>query len=506
VPRKLGDLQQSATPEGLKLVALNEEEPPLVLPSPPAAELLALPEVREATEKPAESTAASDKKAEGDKKEETKKEETPHCPEPELPLPLPNLPPGVGMGGFPARPDHIADPSKLEKVVRENLTVRLRGSGILRPYGFLRGDLDFATSRFNDLQNPFFVLPDDPNFRLGPLLVPIKPDDFNYSLYPRLTRAGVEYFGPAIDLPCCCCTQILPSGRLEIDFLTINPGGPESRELLRLRLAYAQLQLGDWTLVVGQDWDIVAPLIPTINDNTLQWYNGNLGDRRPQMKLLYDHDFGYGYRLQIQNGIALADAINSADIDADLERDNEATGIPGYQGRIGVVLPTVYCNQVVMAGVWGIWAREETAVPVAGKSQFTTLGFGADLRFPINDYLAVQSEIWWGSNIDDYRGGIAQGINRLTGQEIESRGGWAELVFRPVPWYQGSVGFSIDDPLDSDIPVGGRTRNYAWYIGTRFPLRGGLTFGMDYQNWTTTYNGFHAGHASLFKFFAQLNY
>ena len=143
----------------------------------------------------------------------------------------------------------------------------------MRPYGFLRGDLDFATSKFNDLQFPLYVLPHDVRFNPD---ATTPNDSFNYSLYPRLSRAGLEYFGPKID----SFFDAIPTGRLEIDFLTANPGGSESRQLLRLRLAYAAIAMGEFTLLVGQDWDIVAPLLPTINMNTNQWDNGNLGDRR----------------------------------------------------------------------------------------------------------------------------------------------------------------------------------------------------------------------------------
>jgi hypothetical protein len=43
-----------------------------------------------------------------------------------------------------------------------------------------------------------------------------------------------------------------------------------------------------------------------------------------------------------------------------------------------------------------------------------------------------------------------------------------------------------------------------WYFGNRFPLGNGVTFGSDYEHYTTDYNGFHRGNASLIKFFCQL--
>ncbi|OYT68331.1 MAG: hypothetical protein CFK52_15270, partial [Chloracidobacterium sp. CP2_5A] len=99
---------------------------------------------------------------------------------------------------------------------------------------------------------------------LGPGQVQPKQQDVIYMLTPRLTRVGMEYFGPPIPL----LDNATVSGRVETDFLTLNPRGSESRELLRLRLAYLAIKHGPFTLVAGQDWDIAGPLLPLVNDNT----------------------------------------------------------------------------------------------------------------------------------------------------------------------------------------------------------------------------------------------
>jgi hypothetical protein len=404
------------------------------------------------------------------------------------------------MGGFPGGPGAAPNPSNLPEDLRKNLTVGLRDGGLLRFYGIFRGDLDFASARFNDVQNPFFVLPNDARFRVGTLNVPIEPNDANYSLYPRLTRFGLEYFGRPIE----SFHHALLSGRAEIDFLTPGfPQNPESRELLRLRLAYAQVQVDDFIVVAGQDWDLIGPLVPTINDNTLLWNAGNLGDRRPQVKFLWHPDLGGGCWLQVQNALALADAINSVDLDGNGLRDNEASGIPGWHARLGLVLPSYGANSPIMVGVWGALAIDETAVGVgqSGQRSFRERAIGIDVRLPITPRLTFQGEAFTGRNLDDLRGGIAQGVNAVLGRTIESSGGWAELVGRPLDRYQVSVGLSIDHPVVGDVPANGRTKNFVWYVGNRFLVGNGLTFGADYQNWTTQYAGLRSGHASLVKFF-----
>ncbi|MCI0705739.1 MAG: hypothetical protein L0241_32155 [Planctomycetia bacterium] len=117
--------------------------------------------------------------------------------------------------------------------------------------------------------------------------------------------------------------------------------------------------------MVSQDWDIIAPLIPTINDNTLLRNVGNMGDRRPQMKFLWDHDIGNGVRIQIQNGIAVGDAIDNLDLDLNGFRDQEESGLPAYQGRLGVVIPARWGEPAAHGRGWGVLSQDSTQLPDA---------------------------------------------------------------------------------------------------------------------------------------------
>lgn len=420
----------------------------------------------------------------------------------EPPVPFGWYPNGAGMGGFPPVPKFNDHASSLHDTFDQNITVRLRGGGIFRPYGFGRVDFDLATHVFNDIQNPQFVLPGDIGFKLAGAAKAVDPNKTNSSLYPRLSRLGLEYYGLPIEL----LDGAVAHARFEVDFLTSNPGGPESRELMRLRLAYGQLHYHDWTFLGGQDWDIISPLNPSINDNTLQWNNGNMGDRRPQVKALWDHDYGEGYRLQIQNGMALADAINSVDRDGDGIRDAEYAGPPAWEGRVGFIAPSWVEGKKALGGVWGLWGVTQTSYQVAGRSKFDIGAFGFDIQVPLTTMLTFRGEFFHGANLDDFRGGSGQGVNLITGQTIASTGGWLEMVTQPCKWYQNSVGYSVDDPNNADIPVGGRTQNYAFYVGNRFLVGRGVVLGADVQRWLTHWEGASTGNAYLLKTFMQVNF
>jgi hypothetical protein len=61
-----------------------------------------------------------------------------------------------------------------------------------------------------------------------------------------------------------------------------------------------------------------------------------------------------------------------------------------------------------------------------------------------------------------------------------------------------ALGATIDDPLDRDLAgsASARTLNRTYYIGNRFPVGGGLTFGLDCEFWRTGYIGFQDGTAT----------
>lgn len=96
----------------------------------------------------------------------------------------------------------------------------------LRLYGFLRVDLDVDSQRPNNAQSPTFITSADS--RIG------KPDAGSFTIYPRVTRLGLDYTGPRV----AALKDAKLSGKLEIDF---NNGGLESRQIIRIRHAYFKM-------------------------------------------------------------------------------------------------------------------------------------------------------------------------------------------------------------------------------------------------------------------------
>ena len=343
----------------------------------------------------------------------------------------------------------------------------------LRVYGFVRHDVIVDDSRLDSAQSPLFVLSEPGG----------AGNRHHFTMHPRLTRLGIDLFGP----------QLAPAGnarvggRIELDF---QNGGRESRAIPRFRHAYLTLAWRQATLLVGQSSDVISPLIPSVNNDTLMWAAGNLGDRRGQVRATFQSS---GPRLQVSlaGSLGLTGAVDQLDLDENGVRDGEASGVPNLQGRVGLAYPVG--TRRFSVGAWAHRGEMETTTAIGGRTDFPSHAVGADAELPLGRRFVARGEAWTGRNLSDIRGGIGQAINRTTGRGIESHGGWAEIGGDVTARYSLFAGVTADIPDADDVPPGGRTRNGAWYLVNRVNAGRPLVVGADYLRWRTEYAGLPAG-------------
>ncbi|MBI3949540.1 MAG: hypothetical protein HY314_03690 [Acidobacteria bacterium] len=397
-------------------------------------------------------------------------------------------------GAKDVTPATVARKEPAQKEARQDDVVRWKelsaGESRLRFYGFLRLDLIADDSRPDNSQIPFFVRSEDS-------LVGLR-DQSDFTLHPRLTRIGIDYFGPNIS----GLGDAELSGKFEVDF---QNGGRESRPIIRIRHAYLKSSWGALSLLAGQTWDIISPLYPTVNNDTLMWNAGNLGDRRGQIRLSYEPKVGAG-TVSLVGGIGLTGAIDALDLDNDGVRDGENSAKPNLQARVGVSHPLWNKQTKVSLGVSGHYGWMETVSRLAGRDDFRSQSLSVDYNLALHDRLAIQGEGWFGRNLSDFRGGVGQAINTALGTEIRSRGGWAELAFKLNRYYSIYPGYTIDDPTDRDIPNQGRVKNRAWYVVNRFRPGGPFLVGIDYLRWTTDYKGLERGTDNRVNLYLQYSF
>ena len=367
----------------------------------------------------------------------------------------------------------------------------------IKPYGFLRLDLIYNDSKTNNSQTTMWVSSEDG--------VKVAVDDEEFVLHPRLTRLGLHVKGGKVDR-----SDI--SGNLEIDFIT-TPNFSESRQAIRLRHAFLKVLRGEFYLLAGQTWDIISPIFPSVNQDTLMWNAGNTGDRRPQLRAGYEHPLGPG-KLSIMGGLGLTGAIDSKDLDKNGVRDGEDSGLPNLQARIGYTRPGFVPRENMVVGIWGHLAKEEigeVSARIAGENSFTSNSIGGDVILPIISLspvgsLTMRGEVWSGKNLSDFRGGIGQGVNINTGEEIKSSGGWLEFLIKVNTELQVEVGYTVDNPEDENLGIGDKAENTTWYIGGNFKPGGGLLLGIEYINWKTGYKDAPEGTDNRVNLIAQYNF
>lgn len=354
----------------------------------------------------------------------------------------------------------------------------------LKFYGFLRLDTIYHDSKPQHPQFTQWIQAEDPTGK--------NSDDDELTIYPRLSRFGIDYFGPRVDR----LYGLDLGGKFEIDF---QNGGSESRQVPRFRHAYLKLFQGDFSILAGQTSDIISPLFPTVNSDSLMWNAGNLGDRRPQLRLAYEPKIGPG-QLSLMGGPALSGAIDARDLDNNGTRDGEDSGLPNLQFRVGYATSLWQKDKPATIGLWSLRGWEDSL------ERFDSYAYGLDLSLPLSSSLTLRGELWKGRNLSDFRGGVGQGVQATTRREIDSLGGWAELVCRIAPWFTLAPGYTLDNPTDADISRGARSKNWTFYLVNRFQLGGGFLIGLDYIYWKTEYKDLEDGDANRFNLFFQYDF
>ena len=122
-------------------------------------------------------------------------------------------------------------------------------------------------------------------------------------------------------------------------------------------------------------------------------------------------------------------------------------------------------------------------------TDYDTWSAQGSIFLPLTKCLAVQANIWQGANLDTYYGGIGQGVNATLGEEVESSGGWAQLLYDPTDKISIGLGYSVDDPDDDDLAdmKGARSKNEMYLFNVAYKFTAALTGMAEYSQMTTDY-------------------
>ncbi len=297
-----------------------------------------------------------------------------------------------------------------------------------------------------------------------------------------------------------------PSAQVEFDFFGTRPADadlPQDRVLNqpRLRLAFFQLQKGDFKIVAGQDKFIISPLDPVSLSHVaipLGYSAGDLFGWLPQVRLDINHSFGKTGTL-FQIGVLrptfgdprLGDEpAASVALDTAASGFGERAGQPFYQARFAVSHPMLGSTATIGAGVH--YGKEI----VGATRDISSWAFAVDFRVPIVPKVILRGEGYLGSNLVPFGGGVIQGVAAVPApapapagsltliRPIGDGGGWAELTFLATRRNIFYAGASTDDPKNREL-LPGTTRQKNSFVWASYfrKLTSNVTLAAEWSNW-----------------------
>lgn len=310
-----------------------------------------------------------------------------------------------------------------------------------------------------------------------------RPNDDQFNMTANQTRLGLNITAP--DLP-----HLKATGKIEIDFYGTGSTPAENKPEPMLRHAYVNAKWPDWqlSLLAGQTSDIISPLTaPTIN-YSVAWWQGNIGYRRPQLRLTKDVALSDSVHVKIEAGATRTiGRLPSVTDGKDPDTGSDA-GFPTVQGRVSLTLPVCEKRKATI-GVSGHWGREEQHLDLANQERtIDTWSGNVDLTLPITSWLMLQAEGFIGANLDAYLGGIGQGFNPVLADEVESKGGWVAVSLGPWKNWQFNIGAGVDDPHNDDLTAAeAKTRNAVVFGNLWYTFSSHLSLGFEISHLRTEY-------------------
>ncbi len=240
------------------------------------------------------------------------------------------------------------------------------------------------------------------------------------------------------------------AAKVEFDFYGLGVSSAsltsqENKATAMLRHAYVEVARGRWSLLAGQTSDVMSPLVPKTVNYTVCWDQGNIGYRRPQLRL--SAYANASERARVSLAVAAARTIGG-DLDGDKIDDGADSALPTLEGRLGLAMKM--CDRGSFdVGVSGHYGQETYSADVEEIESWSANG---DFKAVFCAKLELAGEIFVGQNLGAYYGGVGQTVNPLS-EEIGSKGGWAQVSYSPAPRISFNAGYGIDDPDDEDLAI-----------------------------------------------------
>jgi hypothetical protein len=283
------------------------------------------------------------------------------------------------------------------------------------------------------------------------------------------------------------------------DFLELQTGGALLAYLfgeefladtagINLLGGYVELRSERWRFLFGRAGDLINPRQPGTIDINAGRNAGNLGFTRGQFRA--ERYLRPSRNTQITAQFALCNPITTA-YDSILTNVVEDNGWPILEGRLVLGAGPVAKHFGVETrrfeiGTSGVLGQLRRTDPLDSRSLNVWL-FGFDAKADLNKYCGVQAEFFHGQALGNLNGGILQIVNPDTLEEVRTIGGWGDFHINWTERLRSSIGFGIDNPLDSTLAPGQPTQNAFIFANLIWDITKSCEVGFEIAHWDTDY-------------------
>ncbi len=224
--------------------------------------------------------------------------------------------------------------------------------------------------------------------------------------------------------------------------------------------------------------------------------------------VLHTRDF-LTLRLEIQLAVARnigrGNTVNGVRVDPG--DSGEDACLPSLQGRTAISFP-LFGKKRTTIGVSGHWGNEEIDTDAFDTNErICSWSANLDVSMPVNNWFAFKGELYTGSDLDSYLGGIGQGVNMATLKPIKACGGWGAVSLGPWDKWRFNVGASVEAVEGDDLTAdGARTLNRSIFGNVIYQINKNASFAFEISHWHTEYKNLEDGEnlriqtALMYKF------
>jgi hypothetical protein len=352
----------------------------------------------------------------------------------------------------------------------------------IKSYGYIKLDASYNDSRTAS-GNYVLYVPSEGTIN----------NDNTFNITARQSRLGLDITAPQYE-------GWITKAKVEGDFYGDGSIAHENKAELMLRHAFLETTKGGLSFLAGQTWDVISPLNPNSLSYVPGFTSGNTGYRRPQIRASYNKTFDDVTGILTQFALSRTTGTTNEDLDVNTVNDGDDSGFPTVQGRVALTTKGIAGKKNVI-GISGHFGKEELGASstTGAANKYDSWSGNIDFVIPLSARFTLSGEAFTGENLDDYFGGVLQGINTTTRNEISSTGMWSQINFAFNKEWQYTAGFSFDNPDTDDLNNGNRDKNSFYFVNAMFKVLPMLTIGLEYDYYETEYKGMTDGTVNRFQ-------